>query len=187
MITKIILSVILILFLIVFVSATKLGISPAKIEIKGETGNKICKNVYLFSDYDGYLIGKTKWAKSGGKDFRNYNLDAENLYMGVEYPRRINVSDKKEIEICLIAEKPGDYYGALVYSTENGSAGIGTWIYANILGEEIEQEKVISLTGKVINNSGKNLDNSLNIKLMSILSTINLSLFLFLLVVSKRG
>lgn len=182
--------VVTVLFLINFISlisAVKIGISDSKIDFSGKINEEMCNKITVYSDYDGFLIGKTKWAKSKEfeKDLRYYILNYSDIGVKIDYPERVKVNEKKEIEICLTGEKPGDYFGALLYSTENSYAGVGVWIYANIYGEETKQEKTSLITGKIASDSVYYGSNKTQILLLES-STVLLSFFLMLLLISKN-
>ena len=58
------------------------------------------------------------------------------------------MNKKKNLEFCLASFKPGSYNGLLVFEVENGRLGVGSWIRANITGDEkyvVEDEDIKSL------------------------------------------
>ena len=58
---KFLLILIAILFLVNLISATKLGISPGNLIFNGSVNEKICKNLTINTDYQGDIIGESKW------------------------------------------------------------------------------------------------------------------------------
>jgi len=146
-------SILIILNCINLVYAASLGISPSSIEFKSKANEKACSKVVLFSSSNSTLFGESKW-KSGSqpeKDIRYYSLNPESLGIALEYPEDVKVESKKEIEVCLISKKEGDYHGALIYSIENKPAAVGTWIHASIQGKAPSNK----ITGAFLNNANK--------------------------------
>lgn len=177
------------LFLISYADAAKLGISPAVIEFNMNSNERICQKAVLFSDSNETLIGETRW--NSNKDFiknlNQYNSDADDLNIKIEFPENIQVINKKDINICLTAKNSGKYFGALIYKNENKPAGIGVWVIANINGNEFEENRetgLIKLTGRVIENDEEN--NSNEIKTALIISTFFLLSYLVVLIAIKN-
>lgn len=117
-----------ILFFIISISAIELGISPADLTIEGTINQKICRNLSIKGTYEGILIGKSKWTKNKEINIKEYSSEIKDLSIIEEFPEIININKTKEIEFCVTAKKPGNYYGAIIYVTKEGPIGIGSWI-----------------------------------------------------------
>ena len=136
------------LILISSVYAIQLRISPAKIEFNLSVGEEVCNEINIFSDYNGDIIGNAKWSKVYSKNIKNYLLNAEELKLKVEFSERIRIDNSEKTQVCLTAEEPGEYYGALLYNTEKSPAGVGIWIFVKVSGETGNR-----LIGKVIEDN----------------------------------
>ncbi len=191
---KIILFLILVC-LIQIISAAQLKLSPTYLNLNGNVNEKICGNVEIYSSFEGFLISDTKWSEIKSKDIKKYKRSSLDSNIETYFSDKIKVVNSKNNEIfCFVFKKGGDYYGALILSSEDKLFGIGIWIDAKIYGGNNTEEKIkdmgeekISLTGKVIDDSNENSNNSLKIKLMGVLSAINLSYLLFLLFVKRKA
>jgi len=150
---KLVIFIFISLFIIGSTSATLLLLHPPKIEFSGNTNEKICQTVTVFSDYRGNLSARIRWTdKKDSKDLNDYNLGSSNLSIINGFAEKIvSNNDKKEIDICLTFEKSGEYYGALLYNAETGSAGVGIWAYANIRGDGNNVD-ISKITGNVVIN-----------------------------------
>lgn len=129
----------------------ELGISPGEIKLVGKTGENICKNITIQSDYRGEIIGETKWIRNvkEKREIKDYNLDAKSLDLNIEYSDVILINDKYASgKICIRSENPGNYNGAILYKTKEGYAGVGSWITANIT--ESYKTDLTKITGKSI-------------------------------------
>ena len=134
---RLFLFIFLILLFLDVSSAVNLGISPPKIEFNGYVNKKICRNVVIYAkDYNGYLMGEDKW-KSGeeSRDLNQYDLDSSFFDIKMDYLNEYKVDKKdykKEIKVCITPQEGGIYYGALVFTTENSYASVGSWLILNI-------------------------------------------------------
>jgi len=189
---KLVIFIFVSLFIISSTSATLLLLHPPKIEFSGNTNEKICQTVTVFSDYRGNLSARIRWTdKKDSKDLNDYNLGSSNLSIINGFAEKIvSNNDKKEVDVCLTFEKPGEYYGALLYNAETGSAGVGIWAYANIKGDSNNVD-ISKITGNVvINLKGfvTNIAQAQNPKILLVSSTTFLLfiLLILLLFVEKR-
>ena len=140
---KSLLILIVLLFLVSFVSATKLGISPGNLIFNGSANEKICKNITINTDYNGILIGESKWIEKAGKkrDIKDYNLNSDDLNINIEFPERINITENiVKVEVCITTKKPGKYNGGILYKTADSYAGVGSWIEADIYDKSQDSE-----------------------------------------------
>lgn len=135
------------------VYSLELGISPGNLEFSGNINERICNNITLNTDYKGYLIGNTKWTdkKLEKREIKDYNLNAEELGIIIDYPEKLNVSEKiTKREICANLKKPGTYHGAITYKTEEGYAGVGSWMMLNISKNSNENSGIRKISGMAV-------------------------------------
>lgn len=185
---KIFLFFVLIIVLTELISSVQLGISPSEIEFKGEVNEKICRDATIYSDYSGSLNGEIRWMKEGqtGRDLKEYNFGEKALGIESEYPTSIFVDSEKKIKVCLMFQEPGQYSGALIYSTENSNVGVGSWIRVNINGNRIEP-RVEEITGESIALVQKKVENKTSFNLIFFVIFVMLALmFTLLLFINKR-
>ena len=144
------------IFLINFVCANEIGISPAKIDFSGKIGDVICKEITLFTQDKEVLSGGDRWSAKDSRELGDYNLRADELGIEIDYIKSIEFKGSQNVEVCIQGLESGVYYGALIYQVD--SAGVGTWIKVNISGDENKKTDpgIVRLTGNVIseNNSG---------------------------------
>jgi len=174
------------IFLINLVSAVKIGISPPKIEFNSSTNEKTCQKIFINTNYRQELIGNDRWTKSllvYKNDISQYDKDAKDLGLKLEYAKKLTILDdlKKEIEVCLTAEKEGKYNGALFYNTENSIAGVGIWIFADIS----EEKNYISRINAKVVEAFSNLRYEKTENMLIFLPVI-LFVFLIILLIIKR-
>ena len=143
----------IILFLLSFVSSLRIDLSPAYLNLDGNVSEKICGNFSITSDRDGTILILDKWANEKSKNIKDYNLGREIFGIQKDFPDKIFVSanQKENMEICFVGKKTGDFYGAVLFESENGFASVGTWINLNITEKE---KNFVSITGSVINKIG---------------------------------
>jgi hypothetical protein len=126
---------IILIFLLIDI-ASSLGITmyPAEIYFYEHSKNNICKNYTLEANKETVLIGKLLWLDSieGYKKLEKYKNSSNEFNIKSKFKNNLLVFEKKEYELCLNFNKKGNYEGALVYFSENGYAGIGSWIHAKI-------------------------------------------------------
>lgn len=148
---KLILFYVLIFFL-EFVSPLELGLSPAHFEIETNVGETACKNISLNSDRAIVILVNNKWAKTESRNLKDYNLSSENF--GIEVTEeKIFLDKKKETEVCFSGEKAGNFYGVILFESENGYAGVGSWVELNVVAEN---KKSGLITGELIKDFGAN-------------------------------
>ncbi|VVB83411.1 Uncharacterised protein [uncultured archaeon] len=135
---------ILIIFLISFCSAVDFGISPGTIKISEKINEVVCKNFTLIGEGNNIFNGEIKWSNENSRNILDYKISSDKLKINIEIPSGIKAGT---YQICISAEKGGDYYGALMYKLNNSSYGIGTWIELNA-----ESGNFFSMTGSAINN-----------------------------------
>ena len=153
---KLFIFLVMLIFLINFVSANEIGISPAKIDFIGKVGDAICKEITLFTKDKEVLSGEDRWSAKDSKELKDYNLRADEFGIEIDYIKSIEFKGSQNVEVCIRGLESGFYYGALIYQVD--SAGVGMWIKVNISGDENKKTNpgIVRLTGNVIsdNNSG---------------------------------
>ena len=183
---KNILFFIVILLLINSAFATQLRINPSHITLNGSVNENICGKVNITTDYNGNIIGEIKWSKEDTKKLMDYSLDmtGSNKF---EFPENIKINKSKEISFCLNSKDPGEFYGALLYHTENSPAGVGIWINANIIGESgTNNDQNSKITGMAIDSGDEKQSFDLKIILYFLPTLFLFVLFMLLLFYRKR-
>src|SRR3989344_1734904 len=173
---------ILFLFLIFFIlvrmlNALEIGIAPSEINFLANSNQVICHEIILNSDRELFLIGDILWTENekNSRKIEKYNNSSEELEIEAKFPRTIKINKKETIEACLKFKNTGKYYGALIYAPEEGYAGIGAWIFADV------------------KNKPENLKNNAKInkktfsKIFLILSAALLIIFLLILKIKERS
>jgi hypothetical protein len=185
---KFLLIFIVMLFFLSFVSATKLGITPGNLIFNGSVNEKICSNLTLSTDYNGILIGESKWIEKAEKkrDIKDYNLNADDLNINIVFPESINISKNiMNVEVCIISERSGKYNGAIVYRTADSYAGVGSWIEADIFGNNPNSDKGFEkISGASVGIVPKNISRANLILTISLIAL--LFIFIALFVIYKK-
>ena len=180
-----------IIILISFVSAVQIGISPPQIEFEGNVGEKICKTIKLFSEQEERFIGTDRWSneKYFVKDINKYNINSSTIGIEFDYPRELISKEKSEIEICVKGDNPGEYYGAIIYST-NKSAAVGSWIILKVHGDKDgiknNTKETVFITGRIVGGTNGNQSSFFFITL-NLMSTVILSFILIVLLKAKKN
>ena len=172
-----------------FSSAVQIGISPPQIDFKGVVGEKICKNITLFSTQKEEFTGSDKWTNvmKSFKDIKMYNRNSSVFNITLQYPLKLIVKERSEIEMCVIGNISGEYYGAIIYNT-NKSVAVGSWIVFkaynnNNFYEETDKRNI--LTGKTITLQN-NIRNKTHFLFLNFILAIILTFVLFMLFQTKR-
>ncbi len=152
----------LIFWLVCFSSSSsgiELGISPPVLVFNGSVEEKICNEYNILSDREDIsLILSDKWTnkKELIKNIELYNLDEKVFGIEAVYDKKILINNEYNGRICLSAKNGGSYYGVLIFSSENGNVGVGSWIIVNINKFEGAEDKGF-ITNRVIeDNNMKN-------------------------------
>ena len=161
---------ILILILSSSVFANSIGISPSQINFSGNANEKICNNITIFGD--GSFLGEDKWSIIKTRNMGNYVLDAEYFGIKMYYLKDLNLTEKENVEICVVSKNEGVFYGSIFYG--QNYAAVGSWIVVQI--ESYDN----FLTGSVVNSSLEDTNLSLKIIGIFVLATI-----LFFLVIDN--
>ena len=166
-----------ILLLFSFSSALNFGISPPKINLNIEQGQEVCRWIQLIGE-DSIFEGEIKWSEKKTEKVNDYSIDSENMGLEVKFPEK---TPSGEYELCFLAKKPGNYYGALKYKIENSSYGIISWIDLAVGGEEISlRERINLISGNVIGEG-----NETNLVLGGIFVSL-LVVLTFVLIIKKK-
>lgn len=177
---------VVILLFIPFCSCLKIGIAPSILKFKANADQVVCKNITLFSNSKGILIGQTQWANEDYRELSMYDINENEINLNIDYPKQVGFEKadmEKQVEICIIGEKKEKYYGALTYRAENSHAGVGIWMRVEIISEDLDKKEdkqessLVKLKGLSSNISYSNL----LLFLILIYSTIFLLLILALL------
>ena len=169
-----------------FVIGLKIGIFPPDINLQTNINEKVCKNVYLSSDSKVEFFGETRWSEKKPEIVRNINYYSkkEPVNLSLEYPKEVSLNKNKSIEICVLSKKSGEYYGALLYITRENYAGVGSWLYLNVSGENKDEDSFTKITGRSLELIESKRNNSL--ELILFFSTVLLTIT-FLVLIKFEG
>ncbi len=148
-----------IIFFTNFSSAVQIGISPPQLEFKANLGEKVCKEMFLFSEQKEKFTGSDTWTnlEDDFKNIKKYNKNSSFFKINLEYKKELTFKEKADLKICISGNNPGEYYGAIIYST-NKSVAVGSWINLKVYGNDnfnkdfdknINENNLV--TGKIIN------------------------------------
>jgi hypothetical protein len=181
---------VILLLSVSFADSLEIGISPANLSFIADSGEIVCKQIKIFSSDDIRLNGEDTWARNYSNNLKEYNLSSDSLFIFINYPKNVSVSSKKEINICISGDKPGVYYGAIIFRPDSGNAGVGNWIKLKVNGEVIEDQSEI-ITGRVIEEDEMikktSEENNISTKMINLIFTlILLGLFISLIYYRKK-
>jgi len=131
---KNILFLILLIFLMGVVSSATLSMSPPQLDFVGNTGEKICSDLFLNIGGEGVLIGEDRWAEQDFLDRKlsAHNLIAEDLKIEINYLKEINLSGEKIVNVCVVGKNSGNYHGVLLYRLKDTPVKQGIWINVSL-------------------------------------------------------
>jgi hypothetical protein len=145
-----------ILLLINIVSGAQLRINPPKIEFNGNIGDKICKEISVYTDYNGNILEHSRWSIKDSKDINDYGFSQDDFGLNLNFPEHITAKNYEREEVCIIANKEGEYHGVLLFNAEESPVGVGIWISANINGNSNinnSSNNPSKITGDAINTN----------------------------------
>lgn len=151
----------LIVFVLIFTfylsSAYELGISPSDMALDGRAGEKICRDFAVFSkDYNGKVVIADRWSFIKSQNAENYNLSSKEIGLEINYKRSVDLSDERlESEVCFKFNYGGNFYGILLFRTEEGDVEIVVPIYASITGNKMPENNS-NVTDKNVSLKEKN-------------------------------
>lgn len=134
-------------FLIINVSAINLSIYPSKLSFNSSIGEMQCQNIFLNSDSGNVLVGSDLWSYSKSNSLIDYNISSDEFEVEIFYPKNFSIENRTKIEVCIIGNKKGNFYGALLYKIDGKPLRAGTWIELNVEGNDL-----IKITGNAILN-----------------------------------
>jgi len=133
---KSIVSILLILILFTSnVSAIRISLSPAHINLSGKTNTEICQKITLDSDKEVTFYGKDLWSLKDEKgNLALYTLSSKDISIKTTYPKKLS-TEIRQFDFCINSEKEGSFYGILYYKSATGAGGIGSLVKLNISNE----------------------------------------------------
>jgi hypothetical protein len=167
-----------------FVSAKQIEIVPTSFELNGWTNQSLCKDIEISSDYRAIFILEDRWAEKSIRDLEHYVQNKSYFSIAVQYPNEITVIKNATIQACFTFNNSGEYNGALIFLEKEGNMGVGSWIKANIIGNNYSEinERVYSnlLTGAVVKE--RFIENGLVISNLLIFQSLMSFLLLILMI-----
>jgi hypothetical protein len=157
-------------------SSLELGLSPAKLRFD-INGSLVCKKITLLSsDYHGKIEVSDNW-----KDFNGeYKLNSSQFGLSVFYPKEINFSDGKEVEICISSENKGNYSGIIMFKAASVEIGSLLSVFSRSSNEAANSFSPSPITGAVAGAPKFNFEEAL------IFETGFLVLILFVIFILDR-
>jgi hypothetical protein len=150
---KIFIYLILLIFLISFVSSVSFGVSPAKLVFNEKQNEEICNNFSVFMNEGRTFSGEIKWSNKKSREISDYTLSSKEAGLKILFPAKI---EEGQYRICISAENEGEKYGILSYKLENSSYAVGIWIEVNVTKNKFNP--ILLLTGKTTEgNSQENI------------------------------
>lgn len=164
------------IFLISFVSATTLTMSPSQLDFTIDKNEVVCKTAKIKGSENLTVIGETRWAEKGYSERKltSHNLSFEDLKLDINIPREINFSNSSNIDICIKGKK-GNYHGILLYKIKDKPIQVGIWLNVSIGGEFDSQNKITGNSIKI----EKNNENFSNILVIPAILLLVLLILLF--------
>tara|TARA_Y100000310_G_C20647268_1_gene797352 strand:- start:397 stop:957 length:561 start_codon:yes stop_codon:yes gene_type:complete len=169
------------IFLIGSVSGFELGISPSSFELEGNVGERRCQSVRVESSGE-KIVGRDVWSLSKGKGVGDYELDAEDLNLLLEYDQELifEQGGVRWARFCLTGLKEVEGHGILYYGSVENRAGVGSRIGVSVVDGGAESEKDLELSGrKIEGNKGR-------LVILWMLSVTGVEVLLFGLLLSKK-
>lgn len=129
------------------VSAIKISLSPAHINLSGKINTEICQKISLLSDKKVTFYGEDKWSlKNEKNNLAGYTLNSEDINIKVSYPKKVS-AQTRQFDFCINSEKEGNFYGILYYKSATGAGGIGSLVKLNISNEaKRSNDLIVSLS-----------------------------------------
>lgn len=160
-------------FLFSFVNAVTLSMSPPQIDLSGGSGEELCSSIHLVVDFPENLTGKTLWAEEGvnERNLLKHKLSPEELKIEVKIPKEVYVESSKNLDICVVAKRSGNYHGLLLYKVEGKPVQVGIWLNLSIGGKN-----TLKISGEAVADSKSNFKGLLGISLILVIILIGLFL-----------
>ena len=177
----------LFIFLLNFCSGFQASLNPYQTEINANIGTEVCKDFYLASSSNVNFDLESLWSDSKvqSKNLGEYDLAPSQLGILVSNEVYSNSNlNSSRINVCFTGEKAGTHYGVLLFSLNNLSLGLGSWITLNILGDEENNNNLDRVFNLITGNAVSSGFNSESIVIIA--GTLPAVLLLVLLILLMR-
>lgn len=128
----------LIIVLAINLVSSSLNLDKGKMEYNLKVEEESCQIISLNSeDYKGTIKIRDVWAENQNeeKNLNKYNFSASDNKLTIKYMDTVlDFKDSMDFEICITADEPGNFKGALIFTPEaetNVVIEVGTWIIIN--------------------------------------------------------
>ena len=138
------------------ISSLEIGVNPAYINLETRIGEKICRNITIYANKEISIIIRDKWTDiKGSRNIRDYNLSSDDIEIKVTSQNKVLASsDKKAVWICFSGKEKGDFYGAVLFESENWSLTAGSWVNLNITYSKKDNSNLLTGAGiRIINGN----------------------------------
>ena len=99
---KIIFAAFILVFSILFCSATQISISPPSLDFAGKVNENICKNIILYAN--GVLEAEIRFSDRKSKNLNDYVFNSNYFGIIADYDNEIDVNGEKSVLICSVLE-----------------------------------------------------------------------------------
>lgn len=130
-------------------ASAALNLDKGKLDYELNIGEESCQVVSLSSnDYNGTIKIRDVWAENKDEDnnLNKYTFSALDHQLSIKYIDTVlDFKDSMDFEVCLTADNPGNFKGALVFTPDaktNVVVEVGTWLFVNV--KENIQENTLS-------------------------------------------
>jgi len=147
-IITIVCSVMALLFIISFVSAS--GFSPTSLIYELGVGERQCQTVSVTSDSEVITLTEA-WAENKDIEWKVSNFDRPSVdhEIVLEYPLELSVNER-QAEVCLTGNKVGEFHGVLLLKEQqegNSIIQMGIWLKAIISDKQETPVSSVTDTG----------------------------------------
>ncbi|MEK6910943.1 MAG: hypothetical protein AABW82_04165 [Nanoarchaeota archaeon] len=143
------------LLMIGFVSGVEIGVSPPELIFSDSVGES-CQEIKIMSEDKLLFNLEDKWNTiSNSRSPVFYTGNSDEAGVVVSYERQVVVSDGfKIVKVCLKSVEEGKKHGILIFESNGASLGVRIQVKSE---ENKEIERLIGITGGVVNNDGDNI------------------------------
>lgn len=138
-----------------FVSGVEIGVSPPEL-IFSDSVVESCQEIKIMSEDKLLFNLEDKWNTiSNSRSPVFYTSLSDEAGLIVSYERQVVVSDGfKIVKVCLKSVEEGKKQGILFFESNGASLGVRIQVKSE---ENKEIERLIGITGGVVNNDGDNI------------------------------
>lgn len=151
------------LFFIFFSSAlvsATLNLDKGKLYFDLKTGEESCQDIIITAqNYTEAISVRNVWANNMSEDqnLNHYTTNPSDLGIAINYPKIFDsISEKQTVKVCINASAPGAYKGAIIFTPKSNTnivVEVGSWLFLNVTGDQIETNKEVEQNQTTINTN----------------------------------